>query len=45
MMAREKKTLRFTFENPNDSMSFERVFRKVLVDRILAERRQCPETV
>lgn len=44
-MAGKKTTLRYTFENPNDSGAFERVFRKILVDRILAERRQCPETV
>lgn len=39
-MAKEQKKLFFTFVNPNDPKAFEREFRRVLIERLIAEHKQ-----
>lgn len=40
MMAKEKQVLAFTFVNPNGAKAFEREFRRVLIDRLIAVHKQ-----
>ena len=39
-MAKEKRVLSFTFVNPNGAKTFEREFRRVLIDRMIATQKQ-----
>lgn len=40
MMAKEKQALSFIFVNPNERKTFEREFRRVLIDRLIAVHKQ-----
>lgn len=37
-MTNQEKRLSFTFENPNTAAAFEEAFRKVMLDKLAAQR-------
>ena len=38
-MAKPKMKVSFTFENPNRDEDFERVYRQILIDKLVAQQR------
>lgn len=39
-MTKQEKRLTFTFENPNTAVTFEAVFRKIVLDKLAAQGKQ-----